>query len=61
MSDVTITRRPTIRAVLLDMQPYVIFKRAQVERGSSSSIDLPRPGTLSGTWRSARLWTGSQP
>ena len=43
MSDLTITQRSTIRSVLLDMRPYVIFKRAQVDSGLELLDHLPPP------------------
>ena len=43
MSDLTITNRDAIRAVLDRMKPYVIFKREQVERGLALLDRLPPP------------------
>jgi hypothetical protein len=43
MSDVTITNRPAIRSLLAAMQPYVVFKRAQVEEGLKLLERLPPP------------------
>ncbi|MFP3915406.1 MAG: hypothetical protein ACLFWM_11070, partial [Actinomycetota bacterium] len=43
MSDLTITKRSTIRSVLQGMQPHVIFKRAQVEQGLRLLDRLPPP------------------
>jgi len=48
MSDLTITRRQTIRSLLEDMQPYVIFKRAQVDKGLRLLDHLPPPKDPSG-------------
>ena len=43
MSDVTITKRPVIRSLLCDVQPYVIFKRSQVREGLKLLDRLPPP------------------
>ena len=48
MSDLTITHRPTIRTVLERMEPYVIFKKRQVEEGLTLLDRLPPPRTRSG-------------
>ena len=43
MSDLTITNRSTIRALLGAMEPYVIFKAAQVHAGLKLLDRLPPP------------------
>lgn len=43
VSDVTITNRPTIRSLLIDMEPYVIFKKAQAREGIELLDGLPPP------------------
>ena len=43
MSDLTITNRSSIRSWLHRMEPYVIFKRAQIESGIALLDRLPPP------------------
>lgn len=43
MSDLTLTNRSDIRRILEEMEPFVIFKRAQAEHGLELLGRLPPP------------------